>query len=219
MKKNIVFVFLILLVQSCTVTFVQPYDEKLVDSTEAFYKDTSLAIEKARAKSPTSRKVNAPATPGINPDLVAQQSLFHADEKVNGSPVSPSVNPGHVSQHELFYAMTKVNANALIIRAMVNSGKVDDIARKAHQEINEVISQAIPTNCDGEKALISGNITLTLQNYLDLKCLVTTWQIQHDNAPNQILKKTNWESRQRSLTSAIIAIQSAETFKAKAKVN
>jgi hypothetical protein len=180
-------------VQSCTVTFVQPYDEKLVDATEAFYKETSLAIEEAKEKSPVSR--------------------------VNIDPGKASDNSGHLSKHTMFYSKAKVNANALIIRAMVNSGKVDKIGLTIQSEIDEVISKALPSNCKNDHASISGQITLTLQNYLDLKCLVTHWEVQHKNAPNEILKKVNWEGRQVSLMGMIVSIQRAETFKAEATVD
>lgn len=193
MKKYIIVIFLSLLVQSCTVTFVQPYDEKLVDATEAFYKETSLAIEDAKDKSPVSRG--------------------------NIDPAKAGENSGHLSKYTIFYSKAKINANALIIRAMVNSGKVDKIALKAQKEIDEVISKALPSNCTNEHATITGQITLTLQNYLDLKCLVTHWEVQHKNAPNEILKKANWEGRQVSLMSMIVSIQKAETFKAEATVN
>lgn len=193
MKNNFFVLFFILLVQSCTVTFVQPYDEKLVDATESFYKDTSLAIEEAREKSPLNRN--------------------------NIDPNKPEENSGHLSKHAMFYSKAKVNANALIIRAMVNSGKVDKIAVNTHVEIEEVISKSLPSNCANDRATISGQITLTLQNYLDLKCLVTHWEVQHKNAPNEVLKKVNWESRQVSLMGMIVSIQKAESFKTEATVD
>lgn len=193
MKNKLFVLFLILFVQSCTVTFVQPYDEKLVDATESFYKDTSLAIESAREKSPVNRD--------------------------NVDPSKPEENSGHLSQYASFYSKAKVNANALIIRAMVNSGKVDKIAANTHIEIEEVISKSLPSNCKNDRAAISGQITLTLQNYLDLKCLVTHWEVQHKSAPHEILKKVNWESRQVSLMGMVVSIQKAESFKKEAKVD
>jgi len=193
MKNNLFVLFFILLVQSCTVTFVQPYDEKLVEATESFYKETSLAIEEAREKSPLNRN-------GIDPN-------------------KPEENTGHLSKYTTFYSKAKVNANALIIRAMVNSGKIDKIAKNIHKVIEEVISKSLPSNCDNERATISGEITLTLQNYLDLKCLVTHWEVQHKNAPYEVLKKVNWESRQVSLMGMIVSMQKAESFKTEASVN
>lgn len=192
MKKSIL-VCLALLVQSCTVTFVQPYDEKLVTATEEFYKETALGLEKARENSPKSRDIP------------------------NGSDASD--NPGHLSKHTNFYSNAKIAANSLIIRAMINTEKVDKVADNVHKQIETLISQSLPSNCDSEKSQITGTVTLTLQNYLDLKCLVTHWEIQHTKAPNQVLKKSNWESRQISLMGMIVSIQKAESFKTNAIVN
>lgn len=185
--------FLVLFLQACTVTFVQPYDEKLVERTEAFYKTTALAIETARVNSPNTRKLN------------------------NGE--EPSSNSGHLSKYENTYAKLKIDANSLIIRALVNSEKVDAIAVDAHDEINKLISESIPSNCAGSNAEISGQITLTVQNYLDLKCLITHWEVQHKQAPNEILTRHNWEARQRPLMQMIVDIQKSESFKKVAQVN
>jgi hypothetical protein len=193
MKNKSFVLFFILLVQSCTVTLVQPYDEKLVEATESFYKDTSLAIEDARERSPINRD--------------------------NIDPNKPEENTGHFSKYTTFYSKAKVNANALIIRAMVNSGKIDKIATDIHKEIEEVISKSLPSNCENDRATISGEITLTLQNYLDLKCLVTHWEVQHKGAPYEVFRKSNWESRQLSLMRMIVNIQKAESFKTEATVN
>lgn len=191
--RKLISVVLLLMVQSCTVTFVQPYDEKLVESTEAFYKETALAIEKAREKSPINRNVPAGT--------------------------KPNENVGHISKYKAFYSNAKIAANGLIIRAMVNTEKVDQIAVNVHTQIEDVISKSLPSNCAGDTAQITGEITLTLQNFLDLKCLITHWETQHNNAPNSILKKSNWESRQISLMGMIISIQKAEAFKTTATVN
>ncbi|KPH93088.1 hypothetical protein AMS58_19370 [Pseudoalteromonas porphyrae] len=192
MKKSIL-VCLAFLVQACTVTVVQPYDEKLVSATEAFYKETALGLEKAREISPNNRNL---------PD---------------GSTASDSL--GHLSKHINFYSNAKIGANSLIIRAMINTEKVDKIATDVHKQIEKLISQSLPSNCSNDKAQVTGTVTLTLQNYLDLKCLITYWEVQHSTATHQILKKTNWESRQLSLMGMIVSIQKAESFKTKVTVN
>lgn len=191
--KKILLISLLLMVQSCTVTLVQPYDEKLVEATESFYKDTALAIESAREKAPLNRAL---------PDGTV-----------------PSDNPGHISKYKNFYSNAKVSANSLIIRAMVNTEKVDKIAVDIHSQIETLISESLPSNCINDRAQITGDITLTLQNYLDLKCLVTHWEVQHTQAPHSILKKTNWESRQVTLMGMIVSIQKAESFKVNAIVD
>lgn len=183
----------IIFLQSCTVTFVQPYDEKLVDATDAFYKSTSLALENARLNSPDSRRLK------------------------EGEDASS--NSGHISKYENTYSKLKIEANALIIRSLVNSEKVDKTVTGAHDQINTLISESLPSNCTNGEATIPGQITLTVQNYLDLKCLVTYWEVQHRNAPNEILTKHNWEVRQRPLMQMIVDIQKAESFKKVAKVN
>jgi len=193
LTNKLLFLSLVFIVQSCTLTFVHPYDEKLLDATEAFYKTHSLGIEEARAKSPISRNdVNA---------------------------ANPEENPGHMSHFSVFYAKAKIDANALIIRALVNSGNVDDNAAELHGEINDFIASSLPSNCNNDTALVSDQITLTLQNYLDLKCLVTHWQVQHQKAPHQVLKKVNWESRQVSLMRLIMSMQKAEALKVTAVLN
>lgn len=193
MKQIFYLILSLFLLQACTLTLVQPYDEKLVDATESFYKETSQAIEQAK-----------------------EVSLTHRNALV---PSKLESNPGHLSHHVSLYAKAKIAANALIIRAMVNSERVNGKAMVPHKEIETLISQSLPSNCTDDKANITGNITLTLQNFLDLKCLITHWEKQHQVAPNQILKKVNWESRQVSLMGMIVSIQKAEAFKLVAKVD
>ncbi|WP_394202990.1 hypothetical protein [Shewanella waksmanii] len=175
-----------LLLSACKLTLVQPYDEKLLSGTEAFYKSTALAIEQAREKSPKTRK--------LEPGQSAEQ------------------NSGYIGHYQSTYAKMRVDANALILRAMVNSGEVDSWAKTTQAKIDELITSAIPSNCASGKSNIN-DITLTVSNYLDLKCLVSYWQQQHEEAPNKILTSVNWESRQKSLMDMIIALQKTESFK------
>jgi hypothetical protein len=182
-----------LFIQGCTVTFVQPYDEKLVDATESFYKLAANKIEEARAKAPDSRELK---------EGEAAES-----------------NSGHISHFVSTYSTLKIEANSLVIRALVSSGQVDEMALPVHQKIEDIISRSVPSNCAGASASIGGPITLTVQNYLDLKCLVVHWSVQHEQAPNKILKKSNWESRQIALMNMIISLQKAESFKKVANVD
>lgn len=193
MIRRLTLVIGVFLLQACTVTFVQPYDEKLVDGTEAFYKEVSKGLIEAESK-----------------------SLEHRNPVI---PLKPESNPGHISHYKLFYSSAMVSANSLIIRAMVNRGKVDEIALSVHKEIETIISEAVPSNCKDGKSVITEKITLTLQNYLDLKCLISNWEVQHLSAQNETLKKGNWEGRQISLMNMIVNIQKAESFKYEAQVN
>ncbi len=163
MFNRIFIVSVCFMLQACTVTLVQPYDEKLLDGTEAYYKQVSQEIEKARIASPKTRNL--------------------ADGQ------SPSSSSGHISHFKNMYSKFKIDANALIIRAVVNSYQVDSVAGTIHKKIEDFISSSFPSNCEGSNAMIEGQVTLTVQNYLDLKCLVVHWETQHIDAPNQILKK------------------------------
>jgi len=58
-------------------------------------------------------------------------------------------------------------------------------------------------------------LTLTVRNFIDLKCLIATWDKQHKEAPGQVLTKVEWVNRHSALMSTVMSIESAETFKMK----
>ena len=186
--------FCSLFLAACTVTLVQPYDEKLLNDTEEVFKKASAMIDAGIASSPGTD-----------------------DERASIS--DPSEHPGHVTKFSDSYASLKLDADALILRALAGSRTVDPIGDELQTEIEKLIEQALPNGCDdlqGELAIRSPS--LTVKNYVDLKCIFVRWKAQHAD-PNltqntQVLKKVNWELRRSAVFSAVLAIQSAETSKA-----
>lgn len=194
-QAQLAIAILLLSLSACkNLTLVQPYDERLVDGTEAFYKVAAAFVENARAASPEQR----PAT--------ASQG-----------------DSGHLSEFESGYANLLVEANALLLRAMVNSSQVDKLGQTAQSKISEFISEQVPTNCQGSSAMLGEEfVSLTVQNFLDLKCLVSHWRVQHEQAPCkgsaqpaicQVLTNGAWQRRQMALTAMVFAIQQAESAK------
>ena len=185
-QTSILFLLSFSYLTACTtVTFVQPYDEALVTGSQKFYTDTAQWLEQSRQRSPTQRP----------------------DEE------DPS-SPGHVSQFVDGYNALMIAANGLIIRAMVNSVKVDELGQAAQTKVSEFIDERIPSVCVGNTADFGQDFaSLTVQNFADLKCLVTNWQTQHENAPAKTLVQPDWARRHRSLMTIILEIQKAESFK------
>lgn len=188
-----------LMLFGCTVTLVQPYDAELYKNTEAFYKKAATMILKGENSSPTAQQL------------------------ANITPKAASDNPGHFSKFKTDYDELLVDSNALILRSLANSGKVDDIGKQAQAKIEDLIRGNISTACETAQQDFP-SVDLTTRNYIDLKCLVTKWKNEHQGVGGtdasdgkQILKKANWEGRERTLFDSILAIQSAEAFKNKTK--
>lgn len=190
---------ILLALTGCTVTLVQPYDAELYKSTEAFYKKAATVILKGESASPTG------------------QQLASITSK------AASENPGHFSKFKADYDELLVDSNALILRSMANSGKVDDLGKQAQSKFEGFIGGDVASACETIQQDFPA-ADLTTRNYIDLKCLVAKWKNEHEGVGGagtsegkQILKKGIWEGRERTLFNAILAIQSAEAFKNKTK--
>ena len=195
MKQKLViaicFVFLAILMSGCPATLIQPYDEKLVTDTEALYKKAASVIEEGRVVSPKTDEER---------------------EEIS----DPEKNPGHFSAFETKYNGLMIDSEALILRAMASSDQIDRASQEIQERIDKLIDESFASQCS-ELASEFGQVSLTVQNYIDLKCIILKWKERHDDDSftqnKKILKKANWESRKRIIFNAILAIQKAEGFK------
>lgn len=170
----------------CTAaTFVQPYDEQLLSGSEQFYRKAATIIEHSRMQSPAER----PTT----------------EERSH---------PGHIANMENLYAELLIDANILLLRAMANSGQVDASGQRIQSKISQYIDSALPSNCDNSADDIRAEFSsLTVRNFIDLKCLIVIWQAQHQAAPGNVLTQADWSRRHVSLLRYIMAVQQAEIAK------
>jgi len=179
------------LLPACTVKLVQPYDEKLFNDTEAFYKKAAEMIEQGKLVSPVTDEQRAEIA-------------------------KPAEHPGHITAFEPKYLALFLDSDALILRAMANSQAVDSMGSNIQNSLNDVIDKSIPSSCP-ELVQELGKVSLTAMNFVDLKCTVLKWRDQHrDDSFTQgkrILKKSNWEGRKIAIFDTILAIQKAEGFK------
>lgn len=182
------------LLSGCSTVLVSPYDEKLVADTEAFYKKSAAMLMKGRSLSPF-------------------------DDEERRTIADASQHPAHFSNFESEYDALITDAEALILRSMASSGQIDSVGRSLQKSTSDLIETTIPTSCK-ELSTQFEDISLTAQNYVDLKCIVLGWRDQHSNGDatddTLILKKANWEGRKIVVFNAILAIQRAEAFKAHA---
>ena len=175
----------VLSLTSCSVKLVQPYDSKLINDTEAFYKKGAEMIIEGQAVSPQNDDER---------DTIA----------------NPEQNPAHFSKFVSRYDSLIVNSEALLLRAISRSQEIDSAGQEIQEKINELIDTALPTNCPELKSEF-GKVSLTAQNFVDLKCLIVRWKEQHRK--RGILKQANWEGRKLVLFQTIYAIQKAESLK------
>jgi len=178
---------------SCAITIVQPYDEKLLADTEAIFKEASSMIDDGISNSPRT------------------------DEERSGIK-KPEDHLAHISKFQGRYAALGTDADALILRALSRAQEVDKIGEKLQGQINILVEESLPSQCeDIERELGLSTTSLTVKNYIDLKCLFVRWKAQHSDLVltkgTSILKRTNWELRKSTLFSAVLAIQKAETSK------
>ena len=182
-----------LIVAGCPVSLVQPYDEKLLNDTEALFKKASAMIDDGIASSPRTD-----------------------DERAGIS--KPPVHPAHESKFEGRYNSLATDADALILRAISKSKDVDPIGEKLQQKINDLIEGALPIQCEELEGELAAAKSLTVKNYVDLRCLLVRWKAQHSDSgltrDTGILKRTNWELRKAAIFSAVLAINRAEMSKA-----
>ncbi|MBV2130817.1 hypothetical protein [Arsukibacterium indicum] len=188
MNRNRSFLLLACLVSllgCAAATLVQPYDEKLLTGSEQFYRKAATIIEHSKMQSPTER----PTTE------------------------DPS-HPGHSANMENLYAELLIDTNILLLRALANSEQVDTSGQLLQSKITRYIDNALPSNCDNSADDIRAEFSsLTVKNFVDLKCLVVNWQAQHQAAPGKVLTQADWSRRHVSLVRFIVAIQQAEVAK------
>ena len=193
-SRTLIFCLVTIFLSGCiTVNLVQPYDSDLYSNTESFYKKASALIADGVSVSPVSNK---------------ERDLISSQEKEK--------HPGHYKQFKVKYDSLLIDANALILRALASSGRIDLKAQQIHTKIENAITKSSPGNCDDLQKQYS-NVSLTVRNFLDLKCMIGNWEKQHNSTKftggKLILKKANWEARSKTLFDGIIAIQKAEASK------
>ena len=179
----------------CALTLVQPYDEKLVNDTEAIFKKASAVVDDGISRSPRTDDERAALRP-------------------------PTASDAHYAKFEPHYNALLRDADALILRSLAGSGEIGAVGNKLQQKIEGLIESAIPSACpDVDQELRDLSASLTVRNYIDLKCFFINWKAQHGDmqrtGQTQILKKANWEARKGALFGIVLAIQKAETFKKK----
>lgn len=181
---------------ACSVTLVQPYDADLYANTEAFYKKASAVISKG---------IDA------SPKLPGAIRAISEDSKEKHS--------GHYNQFKKDYDALMIDCNSLILRSLSNSDEINSLGKKLQSKIEEAITSNVPVSCDSLQSSFP-EVSLTTRNYIDLKCLIGRWASEHEGniEPDptygkQILKKSNWEGRSRTLFASILAIQKAEASK------
>lgn len=181
--------FAIPLLAGCTLKLVQPHDAQLYTNTEQFYKNAASLLSNGEQSSPANRQHLAA--------LSAQQIDQH---------------PGHYSQFQTAYDRLVIESNALILRSLANSGTLSSPGKQLQAGIERHLQQGLSTQCDTLQRDFP-DADLTTRNYIDLKCLITKWQGEHDQANPPILYKATWQARSNALFDGILAIQSAETHK------
>lgn len=184
---------LICLLTGCTtITLVEPYDDKLFNDTETFFKNADAMIELGRFVSPR-------------------------DDGERAAIADPTLHPGHISAFESKYNQLLVDSDALILRAVANSQGVDYLGSKIGKEVNKIIDESLPSSCKDLEEARAAETSLTAMNFVDLKCIVIKWKEQHGDQEltngKSILKKANWQGRKIALFDAVLAIQKAEGFK------
>ncbi|KRC02302.1 hypothetical protein [Duganella sp. Root198D2] len=170
---------------ACATTLVQPYDEKLVNDTGQLYKKAVAMVEDGIAKSSQDAK---------------------------GPPAS---RPGHVSRFESRYRDLDTDADLLILEALANS-RTSSVGEKIQSKVDDLISKNLPSTCEElDTEFKRGSSSLTVKNYVDLKCLLMNWQKQHEEDKDGVLNPLTWELRKRTLFNATYAILKAESVKKK----
>ena len=186
LARTFLSILLIVFISGCTtVKFVQPYDDSLITGIQEFYKSTAKFVENGRQVSPSTRPNS-----------------------------EDSSNKGHLSHYQDGYSNLLIEVNNLVIRSMVNSVKIGEIGQSMQAKVEQLIDESIPSVCAGTQALLGEEFTsLTVKNFADLKCLVSRWKVQHENAPSKTLTSGDWQRRHTTLMNMVIAIQQAESFK------
>lgn len=180
------------LLAGCPITLVQPYDEKLFTDTETFYKEAAGMIDEGMSVSPRTD-----------------------DERL--AIKQPEKSPAHFTAFAPKYHALLNESDALLMRAIAGSGKLDTTGLRINEKIGELIGNQLPSTCEELDREFQNSPSLTVKNYVDLKCFLVRWRAQHQDPKltqeTLILKKANWEGRKIVMFNAVVAIQKAEGFK------
>lgn len=191
-KQRAMLVLLVVLsLLGCSTTLVAPFDQKLIDGTDALYKRAAGMIDRGMLASPrTDRQRSAIA--------------------------GPASHPGHFSRYRADYDALLVGADALILGAVSQDWLIDARGEALQRRVLDRLGQAQPSLCPDLQAEIDPP-GLTSQRVVDLKCLLLTWRQKHDDREftmgTRILKRANWEGRKRALFNAVLVIQQVEKAK------
>jgi hypothetical protein len=190
---------LLLHAAGCATTLVQPYDEKLLTDTEALFKRTSAMIDDGIAKSPRTDEERATLRGATGATSLAR-------------------HPAHAAKFESRYNKLATDADALILRALAHGDGASPRGDALQAKIEKLVVDRLPSACpeaDAEFAAMSSS--LTVRNYVDLKCILVKWREQHSDPAltdsTGILKRSNWELRRSTLFAAVLVIQRAEMSK------
>lgn len=185
---------LLLALGGCTVKLVQPYDDRLVEGNEALFRNASTLIDDGYVASPRTD---------------AERAAIR----------KPAQDEAHFAKFEPRYDALIRDTDLLILRAMAGSGQVDPLGDRLQAKVEQLIESAVPSVCQDLRQSFDdlGATSLTVRNFVDLKCLLTRWKEQHADATltrgTGILKKANWEGRRQSLFRIALAIERAEASK------
>jgi hypothetical protein len=196
---------MLIFLSACSVMLVQPYDEKLLTDTESLFKKASAMVDDGQHLSPKT-------------DDERRKLKGAALQPKDARPLAS--HPAHVTQFAKRYNELQTDADALILRALSKSHETSQIGEKLQLKIEKLIEESIPSNCpENDGVFLNLTASLTVKNYIDLKCILVKWKDQHSDLKltedTEILKRSNWELRRSTLFAAILAIQSAETAKKK----
>ncbi|WGS87629.1 hypothetical protein [Methylomonas sp. UP202] len=181
-----------LILTGCPASFVSPYNESLYTETNAFYKNVATVIQDAKSVSPLKDEDRA---------LITEQNAPNHE--------------GHFSKFESKYNKLIIDSNALILSSMTDIDNIDTIGNYLNGKINSIIADAIPSICNSTEFSELGEKNLTVQNYVDLKCIISKLKQDHKDSVKGIMKKANFEQKDKLIFNAILAIQKAESFKNK----
>jgi len=177
----------------CATTLVQPYDQKLGDDTEEIFKHAVAMIDEGVQVSPITDN--------------ARKAIKN-----------PLDDPAHLSRFEERYRKLATRIDLLILRAMAHSQGVDAIGQQLQDKVSDLIDRQLPSQCvELEREFDAPGTSLTVMNYIDLKCIFVRWHGQHADTEltegTRILKKSNWQHRKGTVFNAVLAIHRAESSK------
>ncbi len=186
---------LFLILAGCTRQLVQPYDARLLDDAEAFYRNAAAMIDYGATVSP-------------------------ANDDARAAIDEPDLHEGHASNFRAHYASAISEVDVMLLRALASQQQISTVGERLQTRINGLLDEALPSACAELQAEMADVATrrLTVANLVDLKCLLIRWQAQHEDPAltrgSFILKRSNWALRKSALFKAVLSIEMAERAKA-----